>query len=721
MVSCELLITNGGARSFTSQFIISNLPFTIRMSSLTTVNPFSVSNRLKIGRTALLLIYATALISVLISIPARYSELAAPYNGETYDLSRLTVRDLPEIGLSPTAYATIALANELLWVGVPLLIAGIIIWQRSDDLFPVFSGVMLVAFTATTIYLLDAMKPLFAPMFYIENVLQSFSLASLAFFFYLFPNGRFAPRALRYVALFWLGLNIAWIIFPEMPGNFLHESAAWKNPALAYGLGAFVFGSGVFAQIYRYRRISTPTERQQTKWIVFGMIVFYIGFTSRSYFFGRNDLDGVVQLGLTWVGSWMMLAFPISFGLALLRYRLWDIDLFLSRTFVYGSLVALLLGVYLSVVFGTQSLLNSPSPLSNFAATLLVAVLFQPLRDRLQKLASRYLFGDRDDPIRVLGQLGQRLEGVVDSAEILPTIVDSLTTSLRVPYAAIALREDGAYTIASEQGALHGTPLTLPLSYQGSQVGELRVAQRTTADPFDERDLKLLDTVAQQAGTAVHAVQLTRDLQRSRQRLVTTREEERRRLRRDLHDGLGPTLAAQIFRVGAVRQLVHKNPDKADALLADLEDGLDNTLNEIRRLVYALRPPALDQLGLIGATKDFTRKYDGQLAVTFEHPASIEPLSAAAEVAAFRIIQAALDNVAQHAQATNCTIRLATAAQQLQLDIRDNGVGIGQAYRAGVGLTAMRERAEELGGTFAVSTIVPSGTQLLATLPITGG
>ena len=687
------------------------------MSSLTTVNPLSVSNRLKFGRTALLLIYATAVIAALISIPARFTELAAPYDGEIYDLSRLTVRNLPEIGMSPTTYAAFALANELFWVGVPVLITALIIWRRADDLFPIFSGVMLVAFTTTTIYLLDAMKPIFAPMFYIENFLQSFSLAGVAFFFYLFPSGRFAPSSLRYPALFWLALNIAWVIFPNMPGNFLHESAAWQSPVLAYGLGALLLGSGVFAQVYRYRRISTPTERQQTKWIVFGMVIFYIGFTWRSYFFGRDDLDGLVQLGLTWVGSWMMLAFPISFGIALLRYRLWDIDLFLSRAFVYGSLVAVLLTVYLGVVFGTQTLLSSPSPVSNFAATLLVAILFQPLRDWLQRWANRYLFGDRDDPIRVLGQLGQRLEGVVDSAEILPTIVDTLTTSLRVPYAAIALREGSTYTVATEQGLQSGTPLTLPLSYQGSKVGELRVAQRTAADPFDERDLKLLDTVAQQAGTAVHAVQLTRDLQRSRQNLVTAREEERRRLRRDLHDGLGPTLAAQIFRVGAARQLLHRKPDKADALLADLEDGLDNTLNEIRRVVYALRPPALDQLGLIGATGDFLRKYHGQFEVEFTHPNSVGPLSAAVEVAAFRIIQTALDNVAQHAQARSCCIHLSTTPLGLHLEIIDDGVGIPLDFQAGVGLTSMRERAEELGGTFSIASNTPRGTRLLALLP----
>ena len=688
-----------------------------QMSSLAQSTTTTLPTRIVFGRILFLSVYGLSLLLAIISIPARYANLASPYAGEQYDFLRLTVRDLPLIGLSPQTYAAIALASELLWVSIPFAIAALIFWRRPNEWFPLFSGLVLVTFSVTTIYLLDALKPSLPLMEIAENGLQSFSLAGLVLFLYLFPNGRFAPGWLRIFAFIWVGLNIAWLFFPMMPGNMLHEAAAWESPIFGYLLGAGVFGSGVFSQIYRFRYVSTETERQQTKWIVFGLIIFYLGFTLRSYFYGQDQLGGVWQVGLIWVGSWMMIALSVSFGLALLRYRLWDIDLFLSRAFVYGSLMALLLVVYLGVISGMQTWFNSSSPIANFAATILVAGLIQPLRDGLQRLAARYLFGDRDDPMRVLGELGQRLEVVGDSAEILPTIVDSIASSLRVPWVAIALREGNGHTIAAEHGTPSAKPLVLPLTYQGDLVGELRVEPRTAADSFNERDLDLLQSVARQAGTAVNAVQLTHDLRRSRQHIVTAREEERRRLRRDLHDGLGPTLAAQVFRIGAARQLIERDPVKADQLLENLEMGMEETLADIRRLVYALRPPSLDQLGLTGAIRDYVRKYDTQFAIDLSLPEKLPAISAASEVAVFRIVQTALDNVAQHAGAACCELTLSIVGSDLILEIADDGVGISAEYQAGVGLTSMRERAEEPGGTFTIRPMQPNGTYLMARLP----
>lgn len=212
--------------------------------------------------------------------------------------------------------------------------------------------------------------------------------------------------------------------------------------------------------------------------------------------------------------------------------------------------------------------------------------------------------------------------------------------------------------------------------------------------------------------------QLTRDLQSSRQKIVTAREEERRRLRRDLHDGLGPTLAAQMFRVGAARQLLNKNPVKTATLLADLEGGIEGTLVDIRRLVYALRPPLLDQFGLLGAIADFVRQHEAGVVITLDMPPTLPPLSAAIEVAAFRIAQTALDNVVQHAQATACNLRLAATADALEITIVDDGIGIAPDFLAGVGLTSMRERAEELGGDFDVAPIKPKGTRLSVCIPL---
>ncbi len=211
--------------------------------------------------------------------------------------------------------------------------------------------------------------------------------------------------------------------------------------------------------------------------------------------------------------------------------------------------------------------------------------------------------------------------------------------------------------------------------------------------------------------------QLTRNLQSSRQKIVTAREEERRRLRRDLHDGLGPTLAAQVFRVGAALQTLRKNPDKTEKLLVDLEGGIKGTLADIRELVYGLRPPLLDQLGLMGAITNFVQQNESGVVIHLQMPPHLPLLNAAIEVAVYRIVQTSVDNVIKHAQAQNCQVRLTVAENMLCVEITDDGIGISPDFRAGVGLTSMRERTEELGGTFAIADIKPSGTRLTASIP----
>jgi two-component system NarL family sensor kinase len=224
-------------------------------------------------------------------------------------------------------------------------------------------------------------------------------------------------------------------------------------------------------------------------------------------------------------------------------------------------------------------------------------------------------------------------------------------------------------------------------------------------------------------------VQLTADLRRARQQLVTTREEERRRLRRDLHDGLGPVLASQGLKLAAIRQLVERDPATAEQMLDQVMAQNETTVAEIRRLVYELRPPALDELGLVEAIRDYVVQANGDsslsngLRVTVVGPVEdFPPLSAAVEVAAYRIALEGLTNVARHANAQNCQVLFSLGNTEsngvLQLEINDDGVGLPERFRAGVGLTSMRERAEEVGGTCLVETSPAGGTQVVARLPL---
>ncbi|MEP7199819.1 MAG: histidine kinase [Chloroflexota bacterium] len=282
----------------------------------------------------------------------------------------------------------------------------------------------------------------------------------------------------------------------------------------------------------------------------------------------------------------------------------------------------------------------------------------------------------------------------------------------------------------------HGSLFTLPLTYQGEVIGELRLAPRAPNEPFSPADRRLLEDIAHQAGVAAHAVRLTADLQRSRERLVTAREEERRRLRRDLHDGLGSQLAALNLQAGVLRGLMARDPAAADAAVVELRAELQAAIANIRRVVYELRPPTLDEFGLVGACQELAQRLSGQSGtqIVVDAPAPLPPLPAAVEVAAYRITQEAVSNVVKHAGATRTVVRIAAdgvgaglapalpgqpqGLPLLIIEITDDGRGLPATHHAGVGLHAMRERAAELGGTCEIETIAQGGTRVTARLPI---
>jgi signal transduction histidine kinase len=312
---------------------------------------------------------------------------------------------------------------------------------------------------------------------------------------------------------------------------------------------------------------------------------------------------------------------------------------------------------------------------------------------------------------------------------VLPTVVETVREALRLPYAAIALGDGGGGApekiVASAGSPVEG-PLRLPLTYRSEPVGELLLGPRAGEGGFSAADRRLLEDLARQAGVAAHAVRLTAELQRSRERLVAAREEERRRLRRDLHDGLGAQLAGLNVQAGVLRHLIKHDPEAADALVAELRGEMRSAIADVRRLVYGLRPPALDELGLVGALRGLAERHGAEgagLHVTVEapEPEAMPPLPAAVEVAAYRIAQEAMTNVARHARASRCVVRLAVAPGELSLEVTDDGVGLPETRPTpGVGLHSMRERAVELGGECVVEAAPGGGTRVLARLPLQG-
>jgi signal transduction histidine kinase len=384
-------------------------------------------------------------------------------------------------------------------------------------------------------------------------------------------------------------------------------------------------------------------------------------------------------------------------------------------------LTASVVGIYIIVVGGLGTLLQTRG---NFLVSLLaaglVALLFAPLRSRMQRGVNHLMYGERDEPYRVLSRLGERLEATLAPDATLEAIVETVAQALKLPYAAISLNRAGRFVTVAEYGTPTGESIALPLAYQAGQVGQLILTPRSPGEDFTASDRRLLDDIARQAGVAVHAVRLTADLRRSRERLVAAREEERRRLRRDLHDGLGPQLAAQTLKVGSARSLYPRDPASADALLAGLEADMEASLADVRRLVYNLRPPTLDELGLAGALREAAASQANApgLRISVDAPEERLPqLPAAVEVAVYRIAQEAMTSVVRHAGASFCLVRL-SLGDALELEITDDGTGIATDHPAGVGLASMRERAVELGGTCEFLPSPTGGTRVLARLPL---
>ncbi len=557
----------------------------------------------------------------------------------------------------------------------------------------------------------------------IARVLQlggPLALSIAPFLLLLFPDGRLpAPRwhLLAWVSGAAGAMLLALVLLFGSP-----EEIGGRITAVSVAVVLAIFASialSALSLVFRYRWAS-GLERQQLKWVAFAAVVAGVCTVGQLLWserlFGesaQNLLDAAINTGLY-----------AAVGIAILRYRLYDVDVIINRALVYGTLTASVVGIYVLVVGYLGASFRTEGDLFvSLVAAGLVAVLFAPLRDRLQRGVNRLMYGERDDPYAVVARLGQRLEATPATDSVLPTIVETLKEALKVPYAAIALGGEGSQRITASAGEPTGSPMRLPLSYQKEAVGELLVVPRKGEDGFSAADTLLLSDLARRAGVAAHAVRLTQDLRRSHERLVTAREEERRRLRRDLHDGLGAQLAALNVQVSVLRNLISTEPEAADALVAELREEMRSAIADIRRLVHGLRPPALDELGLVGALERLAEACNASGAgprVSLEAPSDPE-LPAAVQVAVYRIAQEALANAVRHAGASGCLVRLLVDEREVFLEVEDDGVGLSEDRPTGVGLHSMRERAEELGGSFTVEPAPLGGTRVLARLPLPRG
>ncbi|MDP9425456.1 MAG: histidine kinase [Actinomycetota bacterium] len=382
----------------------------------------------------------------------------------------------------------------------------------------------------------------------------------------------------------------------------------------------------VIALVVRFRR-ARGDERQQIKWVVYTVAMLVATIVAVNLW---PTLDPSFAGTALFLASFV--AIPAAIGVAIFKYRLYNIDLVINRTLVYAALTVCVVGIYVLVVGYLGALLRTGGNLAiSLVATGVVAVLFAPLRDRLQQGVNRLMYGERDEPYAAVSRLGERLEGTLAPEAVLPAIVETVREALKLPYAAVVLPRDGNdFEVAATSGEEPSAdPLVLPLSYGGESVGQLLLAPRAPGESFSAADRRLLDGLARHAGVAVHGVRVMADLQRSRERLVLAREEERRRLRRDLHDELAPTLAALGLSAATVGELIPTDPKEAASANEKLRAAIRATVGDVRRLVYDLRPPALDELGLVEAIRERAAHYgagDEGFRATVEVPDELPPL-----------------------------------------------------------------------------------------------
>jgi two-component system, NarL family, sensor kinase len=542
----------------------------------------------------------------------------------------------------------------------------------------------------------------------------------------VFPDGRLLSRRFRpalWAALAFIPLSIAGYAFaPQNLGPlFRHMYNPYAIPRLTGWFDAcqalaivcgLVGGAGAAASVTLRWRRADRVGRQQLKWLL-AVLPFTIASLIATVVF-----PGTLSLAL---GVPAGIAMPIAIGIAVLRYRLYEIDILLSRAVLYGLLTAGMAGVYLAVVVIAHSLFEVPSRslAVQVIATVLAASALWPLHDRAQRAVDRLFYGDRGVPYEALTRLGRRVEEAADTETALQSVVRTIADSLRLPYAALELRLGDGWSPAAAYGEAPAQVVAFALTFQRETVGRLLVGTRSRGQQLGPDDERLLADLARQAGPAAHAVALRRALDVSRAGLVTAREEERRRLRRDLHDGLGPTLAGLTLGLDTARARSASQPELQE-LLGKLKAETQRAVADVRRIVYGLRPPTLDEFGLVGSLREEVGRLQYEapsLTVSLDAPADgLADLPAAVEVACYRIVTEALTNVTRHAHATQCSVRL-RLNHGLDVNICDDGVGLPEGWRAGVGIASMRERVTELGGDLVIEPSLPHGTRINAHLP----
>jgi signal transduction histidine kinase len=531
----------------------------------------------------------------------------------------------------------------------------------------------------------------------------------------LFPDGRLDSRRRRLLAVACgVHLLVVWVWATFGTENFSAVPGV-RNPVGVTGSAGGLVEAGIlgilltgpiaaltsWALLRRARRADGRARRGLVLAAVAGFVVAAAFLCCVVVGVSGGDTEQVSVLE-----NLAVLAVGVTAWAGIVRYGLYDVRVVLSRSITYGVLLVAVLGVYAAAAAGLRALLGEVT--SAALATALAVVVALPLREWLGRRVRVRVYGLVDEPGTALARLGERLTAVGAPGDVLPAAVRTVAEVLRLPY--VAVEVDGR-VLATAGHPWPGDTERVALPYGGETVGVL-VLQRAD-DRGRPRDRALLDTLVQQVAVAARAVALAEDLQRSRVQLVALREDERRRLRRELHDGLGPTMAGIALGIDTIAR-DPATTETGRAALKELRTETEQAVGEVRRIVYGLRPPVLDELGLAEAIREQAARL-GVPAIRID--AALPALPAAVEVAAYRIVVEAVANAVRHAVGGAVSVCLRVEDGEVRIEVVDDGPGLPDGFVAGVGISSMRERAAELGGSCTVERR-ERGTSVTALLPV---
>ena len=561
--------------------------------------------------------------------------------------------------------------------------------------------------------------------------LGSVLLTGLVALLLVYPTGRLMPggwgRAATGVLVAAGTLPLGLLLAPDsvvvtgeddLPGVSTDLLALPVPEAVAIGyltvsrlLTMLALAGAVGLLVVRHRR-ADEAERTQLRWLLWaGVIVVLTVVVSLAV-----SMGGVLTTVLLTAA---VATTAVSVAIGVLRPGLGDVDALVAGTLTNAGVALVVVGFDLAVLALGSRILGDRLDQRDVTVLVLLAavVVYGPLRGWLGSGVRRVLFGRRGDRYDVVSGLAARLEQAASVEEQLPALAGAVASTFKVPYVEVEVFTSDGGALSASHGRPTAETHVTDIAYDGERVGRLVLPLVGVRAMLSRRDQGLLVDLVRQAAIAIRSRLLADELQESRERLVLGREDDRRRIRRDLHDGLGPVLGGVAMRLDAAGNAVATDPDRARELVRVARTEVREALDDVRRLVHDLRPPALDDLGLEAALEQQAERVRAELDVTVS-AAGLGGLPAAVEVAAYRIVSESLTNVVRHAHATRAEVTVRRDGNAVTVEVRDDGRGIGEDVSAGVGLLSLRERAEELGGRCEVSCPSGGGTRVWAWLPL---